>query len=117
MSKDIENLGSYFVGEIPLSLTYQFLSIADEPIDLTGFTTSTFHWGYLIQGQIVASTTKIATINNPTDGEVIYSWNGDEFSAPGTHAGVFYVNDGTTQYASLMLIWQVCIGVGTPPVV
>jgi hypothetical protein len=110
-------LGSFVVGEVPLPLDYQFLDADGTPIDLTGFTTVAFNWGHLVMGQIVDATTELAIITSPTTGVATYEWDGDEFAEPGTHAGMFWVNDGTTQYGSLTILWQVCLPVGVPPTV
>lgn len=110
-------LGSFVVGEVPPPLEYQFLDADGAPINLTGFTVVTFQWSEVIQGQFVAPTVETGTVSDATAGKVTYAWDGDEFDSPGEHAAIFYVNDGTTQYASLMILWQVCLAIGTPPVV
>lgn len=108
-------LGSYVVGEVPPPLEYQFLDADGNPIDLTGFGTATFQWSPFIQGQFTDPHVETATVTDPTAGKVTYAWDGDEFTAPGEYAALFYVNDGTTQYASLLINWHVCLAVGTPP--
>jgi hypothetical protein len=110
-------LGSFVVGEVPPPLDYQFLDADGVPINLTGFTTATFQWAELIQGQFVNPVTATATVTDALTGTVTHTWTGVEFDAPGEHAALFYVNDGTVQYASIMITWHVCLPVGVPPTV
>lgn len=110
-------LGSYVVGEVPPPLEYQFLDVDGQPINLTGFTTATFQWAELIQGQFVNPVTVSASVTDAVTGRVTHVWMGSEFDAPGEHAGLFYVNNGTTQYTSVLILWQVCLPIGVPPVV
>jgi hypothetical protein len=110
-------LGSYVVGEVPPPLEYQFLDADGQPINLAGFTTVTFQWAELIQGQFVNPTTVSASVTDALTGKVTHVWLGNEFDSPGEHAALFFVNDGTTQYASILITWQVCLAVGTPPAV
>lgn len=117
ISRPSVELGSFVVGEVPPTLEYQFLDADGVAINLTGFTTVTFQWAQLVQGQFVDPVTETGTVSDAVNGKVMYVWDGDEFDAPGEHAGIFYVNDGTTQYASILITWQVCLGVGTPPIV
>lgn len=117
MTRPIVQLGSFVVGEVPLPLDYQFLAADGTPIDLTTFTDVAFNWGHMIRGQIVDSVTELAIVTDGPNGIATYEWDGDEFADPGTHAGMFWVNDGDTQYASITIIWQVCLAIGSPPVV
>lgn len=110
-------LGSFVVGEVPLPLDYQFLDVDGVPINLTGFTIARFNWGTYVQGQFLDSVVEIAAITDVVNGVVTYQWDGDEFAVTGPHAGSFWVNDGTTQYASILVTWQVCLPVGIPPTV
>lgn len=110
-------LGSFVVGEVPFPLDYQYLDADGEPIDLTGFGNVAFNWGHLVQGQIVGAVTEPAILTDAPAGIATYEWDGDEFAEPGTHAGMFWVNDGTTQFASILIVWQVCVPVGIPPTV
>jgi hypothetical protein len=115
-SRPSVDLGSFVVGEVPPPLEYQFLDADGAAIDLTGFTVVTFQWASLVQGQFVDPVVETGTVTDAVNGEVTYVWDGDEFAAPGEHAGMFFVNDGTTQYASVLITWQVCLAVGTAPV-
>lgn len=110
-------LGSFVVGEVPLPLEYQFLDVSGDPVDLTGFTNVGFNWGHLVRGQVTGAVSESAIVTDAVNGIATYAWDGDEFAEPGTHAGQFWVNDGTTQYASVVIIWQVCLPVGVPPTV
>lgn len=117
ISRPSVELGSFVVGEVPPPLEYQFLDANGVAINLTGFTVVTFQWSELVQGQFVNPVTETGTVSDALNGVVTYVWDGDEFDAPGAHAGIFYVNDGTTQYASILITWQVCLPIGTPPAV
>jgi hypothetical protein len=110
-------LGSFVVGEVPPPLEYQFLDADGVPINLTGFTVVTFQWSEVVQGQFVLPVIETGTVTDAVAGKVTYVWDGDEFDSPGEHAALFYVNDGTTQYASLTITWHVCLSIGTPPTV
>ena len=114
-SRPTVDLGSFVVGEVPPPLEYQFLDADGVAIDLTGFTVVTFQWSEYTQGQFVNPVVETGTVTDAAQGRVTYVWDGDEFSAPGEHAGIFYVNDGTVQYASILITWHVCLTIGTPP--
>lgn len=111
------DLGSYVVGEVPPPLEYQFLDASGDPINLTGYTTATFQWSDYVQGQFVNPVVETASVTDAVAGKVTYTWDGDEFAGPGEHAALIYVNNGTNQYASLLIMWHVCLAVGAPPVV
>jgi hypothetical protein len=111
-------LGSFVVGEVPPPLEYQFLDADGAAINLTGFTVVRFQWAALIQGQFVDPVVETTgSVSDAVTGRVTYPWDGDEFDAPGEYAGIFYVNNGTVQYASILVTWQVCLSIGTPPAV
>lgn len=117
VSRPSVDLGSFVVGEVPAQLEYQFLDADGAAIDLTGFTVARFHWGDYVQGQFVDPVVEIALVSDAVAGKVTYAWDGDEFDGPGEHAGMFFVNDGVTQYASVLITWQVCLAVGVPPAI
>lgn len=110
-------LGSYVVGEVPPPLEYQFLDADGVPINLTGFTVVRFQWSEYVQGQFISPVVENGTVSDAALGLVTYVWDGDEFASPGEHAGMFFVNNGTVQYASILITWQVCLPIGTPPAV
>ena len=116
-SRPTVELGSFVVGEVPTPLVYRFLDADGQPINLTGFGVATFQWSEVVRGQYLLPVVEVAVVTNAVDGQVTYTWDGDEFDAPGEYAALFYVNDGTNQYASDELRWQVCLSIGTPPVV
>jgi hypothetical protein len=117
MSRPSVELGSFVIGELPLPLDYQFLDADGVPIDLTGFSVVLFQWGTYVRGQFVDPVSETAIVGDAPTGVVTYAWDGDEFLTTGPHAGQFWVNDGTTQYASLLITWQVCASVGAAPTV
>ena len=110
-------LGSFVVGEVPAPLEYQFLDADGVAINLTGFTVVTFQWAPYVQGQFVDPVVETGSVTDAAGGKVTYAWDGDEFAAPGEHAGLFFVNNGTVQYASILVTWHVCLPIGTPPTV
>lgn len=110
-------LGSFVVGEVPAPLEYQFLDADGVAINLTGFTTVRFQWSEVIQGQFVLPVVETGSVTDAVNGKVTYVWDGDELDAAGEYAGIFFVNDGTTQYASILITWHVCLSIGTPPTV
>jgi hypothetical protein len=116
-SRPIVELGSFVVGEVPLPLDYQFLDADGVPINLTGFVNVSFQWGHYVRGLFVNPVTELAIITDAVNGVATYEWDGDEFADTGAHAGMFWVNDGSTQYGSILITWQVCQSVGTPPIV
>lgn len=110
-----EFLGSFVVGEVPVSLVYQFLDVDGVAINLTGYGVVQFQWGLDDNGVIVNPTTAVGTVGDALTGKVVYAWTGVEFATTGAHAGLFFVNDGTHQLASVLLTWQVCASIATPP--
>lgn len=111
------DLGSFVIGEVPPPLEYQFLDADGVVIDLTGFTNATFQWGDYIHGQFIDPVIDSASVTDAVTGTVTHIWDGDEFDSPGEHVAMFFVNDGSTQYASILITWQVCLSVGPPPTV
>lgn len=116
-SRPSVDLGSFVVGEVPPPLEYQFLDADGAPINLTGFTVVTFQWSEYVQGQFVNPVVASGTVTDAVAGKVTYVWTGAEHAAPGAHAALFFVNNGTVQYASVLVTWQVCLPVGVPPAV
>lgn len=116
-SRPSVELGSFVVGEVPAPLEYQFLDADGVAINLTGFTAVTFQWATHVQGQFVNPVTETGSVTDAVNGKVTYVWDGDEFAAPGPHVGMFFANNGTVQYASILVTWNVCLPVGTPPTV
>lgn len=111
-------LGSFTVGEVPPSLEYQFLDSTGVPISLVGFGVARFQWA-TYAGSTIAEGPFLdtATITDAVNGRVTHAWDGDEFAATGRHRGQFFVNDGATQYASIVIEWNVCASIGAPPTV
>lgn len=116
MSSLVVDVGSFVVGEVPAPLEYQFLDVDAAPLNLTGYTVARFNWSPNTVGTpFSAPITETATVTDAVNGKVTYVWDGDEFATTGPYAGRFFVNNGTNQYASLLLTWHVCAAVGTPP--
>jgi len=109
-------LGSFVVGEVPSALEYQFLDSDGVPISLIGFTVARFQWGAYVGGSLASGPfIETATITDALNGRVTFVWDGDEFSVTGLHRGQFFVNDGTNQFASIFIEWNVCASIGAPP--
>lgn len=115
--RPVVDLGSFVVGEVPPPLEYQFLDADGLPIDLTGFSTVTFQWSEVIQGQFVLPVIGDGIVSDAATGRVTHDWTGAELDSAGEYAALFFVNDGTNQYASITITWHVCLSIGTPPAV
>lgn len=114
--RQIISLGSFITGEVPAPLEYQFFDSSGVPLNLTGFTIARFQWGSWIGGTPFQNTVvRNALITDPVNGLVTYAWLGDEFSTTGHYAGVIFVNNGTNQFASFLIEWQVCASPDVPP--
>lgn len=104
-------IGPFVVGERPLPLQYQFLDGDGNPLDLSGYTAK-----WLWRELYGAATTRNSTIIDAADGQVQYSWLGDEFPTPGDYIGEFWVGDASSaKFASLLVRWVVRAAVGPVP--
>jgi hypothetical protein len=101
----------YVVGEIPPPLTYQFLDSSGAPIDLSSAYTAEFTWrerdGLPGGGS--------ASVSNPVNGEVTYTWTGLEFATAGRYTAYFWVGNLTNRLASVEINFTVQIPVGPVP--
>lgn len=113
MASDRTSIGPYVVGEIPSPLEYTFLEADGSPMDLTGYTAK-----YVVRpvdSDISVSYT--ASVTNPANGEVTYTWDGTELSEPGLHWSEFWVGNSVNRYASLRLEYSVRASVGAVPLI
>lgn len=111
-------IGPFVVGEIPAPLEYQFLSNTGIALDITGFIAK-FQWAARsnTEDPFINGATEDATISDPLNGLVRYTWDGDEFLAPGRYVGMFWVGNNVVRYASVLITWTTCLSVDTPPVI
>lgn len=108
-------LGSFVVGEVPATLVYQYLDADGASINLTGYGVIQFQWGLDDHGLITDATVTSGSVADAVTGQVSYAWTGAEFATTGPHAGLFFVNNGNLQLASVLITWQVCASGATPP--
>lgn len=90
-------LGEFVDGEVPEPLEYQFLTVAGDVVDLTGFT-ATFH---LAIGGV--ATDLPAEVSDPDDGKVTHVWLDGEIArtaGSGRLRCEFTVTNGTNTYTS-----------------
>lgn len=107
------DIGAFVLGEVPVPLEYTYLDDTNVVLNLTGFTNAVFQWGTWYGDQ--PAQTGPATVTDPPNGEVTYTWTGAEFTTTGRYVGMFFVNDGSNQFASVMITWNVCTSLTTPP--
>lgn len=112
MASDTLVIGPYTVGEKPAPLEYQFLKSDGTPENLTGWTAK-FHY----QRSDSTATEVSATVSEPTQGKVTYTWIGTELSTPGTWWCEFWVGNTSNRLASKRLEAVVRAAVGTAPAI
>jgi hypothetical protein len=111
------SIGPYVVGEIPAALEYQFLDAGGNPLNLTGYTAK-FQWGRRdATATFVDAVTVNAVVTDGPNGKITRNWDGTEFLIQGDYAGMFWVGNGTNRFASLLIEWDTCLAVNTPPVI
>lgn len=102
--------GPYVVGEKPMPLQYQFLDSNGSPIDLTGYTAV-----FSVREKYGSSTQYNASVSGPATGLVQYVWTAAEFPTSGSYLSEFWVGNGTTRYASILIKFDVRTAVGAVP--
>jgi hypothetical protein len=95
-------IGPYVVGEKPAPLLYQFQDANGTPIDLSGYTAVfIYHERYGVPVE------ESANVVDPTNGQVQFIWDGDEFPTPGQYQARFWAGNGTNRFASLLIRYSV----------
>lgn len=105
-------IGPYVIGEKPAPLIYQFLDSAGSPINLAGFTAK-----FSYQERDSAAVTVNATVSDAANGKAQYTFTGSEFSTAGHYRAEMWVGNSTNRYASVDIIFDVAVPVGTPPAI
>lgn len=100
----------YVVGEKPSPLVYQFLDANGAAINITGYTAK-FQYQERDGAAVVAS----ATISDGPNGKAQYTFTGNEFTTAGHYRAQFWAGNGTNRYASVDIIFDVALPVGTAP--
>jgi hypothetical protein len=101
---------AFVIGEKPSPLTYQFLDANGAVINLTGFTAK-----FNYQERDGVASTLNATVSDPANGKVTYTWTGTEFATAGNYRAAFIVGNGTNRYESVEINFGVSVGVGPMP--
>lgn len=112
MATDSMTIGPYVTGEKQSPLTYQFLDSSGTPMNLTGYTAKFIT--RLVDDPSSAATYS-ASVSDPVNGKVTYTWTGAEIVTPGRHWSEFWVGNTTQRYASLRLEYTVRQSVGPVP--
>lgn len=106
-------IGPYVVGEKPSPLEYQFLSSSGQPMNLTGYTAK-----FVVRLSDAAESTAVtfnASVSDPANGKVTYTWVGTEMVSSGTYWAELWVGNTTQKYASVRLIFAAREAVGPVP--
>lgn len=108
------NLGAFAAGEIPFPLDHQYLTHANEVIDISGWTVL----GFYVEGPDGEQIMGTPVISDGPNGVVTYTWSEGEMDTPGDYSGLMWVENpsGTLRLASDRFVWTVEDGPGpTPP--
>lgn len=105
-------IGPYVIGEKPSPLTYQFQDSTGTAINITGFTAK-----FSYQERYGAAVTANAAITDGPNGKATYTFTGTEFATAGHYRAEMWVGNGTNRYASVDIIFDVAVPVGTPPAI
>ena len=105
------DIGPFVTGEKPPPLIYQFLDANGNPINLATAYTARFCY----RERDGLPTTANATFADATTGQVQYTWTGNEFPTPGHYYGEFWVGNGSSRFASVLLEFDVRAGVCVAP--
>jgi BppU N-terminal domain len=102
--------GPYVVGEKPPPLQYTFLDSNGVPIDLSGYTAK-----FVVHEQFGPATTFNASVTDPSNGVVQYTWTAAEFPTSGSYFSEFWTGNGSVRYASILIKFDVRTAVGPVP--
>lgn len=100
----------YVIGEKPSPLVYQFLDANGTVINITGWTAK-----FSYQERDGAAATANATISDGPNGKAMYIFTGAEFTTAGHYRAEMWVGNGTNRYASVDIVFDVAVPVGTVP--
>lgn len=103
-------IGPYVMGEKPAPLTYQFLDSTGAAINLTGYTAK-----FSYQEHDGSATVAAATVSDPANGKVQYTFTGSEFATAGRYRAQFWAGNGTNRFASVDILFDVAVSVGAAP--
>lgn len=104
--------GPYVQGEKTVDLVYQYLDENGAAIDLSGYNAATFQFQ---EHDAAAATVLTATISDPVNGKVSYTWTGTEFATPGRYRAQFWVGNGVHRITSVDIYFSVATPVGSVP--
>jgi hypothetical protein len=102
--------GNFVVGEKPNALEYQFQDASGAPLNLTGYTAR-----FVYREHDGVAVTATASVSDPLNGKVLYTWLGGELTVPGHYEAEFWVGNGSQAYASEKITWPVRLPVGPVP--
>lgn len=101
----------YIAGEVPPPLAYQFLDSSGAPVDLSSGFTAQYRW----QERDGTPGSGAASVTDPVNGIVTYTWTGAEFATAGLYTAYFWTGNHTNRYASVPVKFRVRLPVGTVP--
>jgi hypothetical protein len=104
------NIGKFVVGEIPPPLVYQFLDAGGAAIDLTNYTAA-----FACQEFYGAPFSGAATVTDPVNGKVAYTWVGGEFPTAGSYRATFTAGNHTNRFTSVDITFTAQLPVGAVP--
>lgn len=103
-------IGPYVMGEKPAPLTYQYLDSSGAPINLTGYTAK-----FSYQEHDGTPTVANASVSDPSNGKVTYTFTGSEFATAGRYRAEFWAGNLTNRFASVDITFDVAVSVGAAP--
>lgn len=109
------SIGPYVVGERPNPLEYQFLDASGAPLPLAGYLATFTVRERCADAPSVDNAS--ATVSNPSEGRVTYSWDGTEFPTPGHYFAEMWVGNNAQRYASVLIEFDVRAAVYAVPAI
>jgi hypothetical protein len=106
------DLGQYVVGEKPAPLIYTFKDSDGVVMDLSEYTAQ-----FVYREADGAATTRGAVVTNALLGEVTYTWDGSEFSGPGSYLAEIWVGNNLNRFCSWLITYTVRLPVGSVPTI